>query len=112
MLTLQDFAETNDERLLQVQRGMHRQTVEQIMDGYQAEKWINPFKRQSYTDADGKAYEVLFYLTRPPRAGQRISENFLSPVIFQEERVVSIGRYPLKKLRRSACVGRTEACSK
>ena len=36
-------------------------------------------------------------------------ETDLTPVIFQESRVVAIGRYPLKKLRRSLCQQRSLA---
>lgn len=111
-LGLEDFAEANDERLLNVYVGMSRQTVERLMDGHQSGKWVNPYKRQAVVDADGKSHEVLFYLTRAPRPGQRVTENFLTPVIFQNERVVAIGRYPLKKLRRAACKTRNrEPCA-
>ena len=54
---------------------------------------------------------MLFYLTRAPRQGQRVTENLLTPVIFQNERVTAIGRYPLKKIRRAACQNRAKgAC--
>lgn len=110
-LGLDAFAEANDEKLLQVYVGMRRATVERLMDGHQSGQWINPAKRQVLTGSDGKAYEVLFYLTRAPEHGRRVTENFLTPVIFRDERVVAIGRYPLKKLRRGSCPGRGGACS-
>jgi hypothetical protein len=50
---------------------------------------------------------VLFYLTCAPRQGSA-TENFLTPVIFQNERVTVIGRYPLKKIRRAACQSRAK----
>lgn len=107
-LGLEEFTEANDEKLLSVYVGMSRQTVERLMDGHQSGKWTNPFKHQTIIDADGKKHEVLFYLTRAPRQGQRVPESFLTPVIFQNERVTAIGRYPLKKLklRRVACQSR------
>ena len=107
-LSLNDFAEANDERLLNVYPGMSRQTVERIMDGHQSGRWTNPYKQQAVTGADGKSHEVLFYLTRAPRQGQRVTENLLTPVIFQNERVTAIGRYPLKKIRRAACQSRAK----
>jgi hypothetical protein len=107
-LGLEDFAEANDEKLLNVYVGMSRPTVERLMDGHQSGKWINPYKRQTVAGADRKNHEVLFYLTRAPRPGQRVTENFLTPVIFQNERVIAIGRYPLKKLRRAACQSRNK----
>lgn len=107
-LSLNDFAEANDEKLLNVYPGMSRQTVERIMDGHQSGKWANPYKQQAVIGADGKSHEVLFYLTRAPRPGQRVTENYLTPVIFQNERVMAIGRYPLKKVRRAACQSRAK----
>jgi len=107
-LSLGDFAEANDEMLLNVYPGMSRQTVERIMDGRQSGKWTNPYKHQTVIGANGKNHEVLFYLTRAPRQGQRVTENYLTPVIFQNERVTAIGRYPLKKIRRAACQSRAK----
>jgi hypothetical protein len=42
-------------------------------------------------------------LTREPLAGRPVRENLMTPVIFQNDKVVGIGRYPLKKLRNLAC---------
>ena len=107
-LSLNDFAEANDEKLLNVYPGMSRQTVERVMDGQQSGKWTNPYKHQAVISANGTSHDVLFYLTRAPRQGQRVTENFLTPVIFQNERVTAIGRYPLKKIRRAACQSRAK----
>jgi hypothetical protein len=107
-LSLNDFAEANDEKLLNVYPGMSRQTVERIMDGHQSGTWTNPYKHQAVIGANGTSHEVLFYLTRAPRQGQRVTENLLTPVIFQNERVAAIGRYPLKKIRRAACQSRVK----
>jgi hypothetical protein len=109
---LEEFAEANDEKLLNIYVGMSRQAVERLMDGNQSGKWINPYKYQAVVSADGKKHEVLFYLTRAPRQGERVTENFLTPVIFQNDRLTAIGRYPLKKLRRAACQSRAQgSCS-
>jgi hypothetical protein len=107
-LSVNDFAEANDENLLNVYPGMTRKTVERIMDGNQSGKWTNPYKHQAISSADGTLHEVLFYLTRAPRQGQRVTENYLTPVIFQNDRVTAIGRYPLKKIRRAACQSRAK----
>jgi hypothetical protein len=107
-LSLSDFTDANDEMLLNVYPGMSRQTVARIMDGHQSGKWSNPYKQQTVANADGTSHEVLFYLTRAPRQGQRVTENFLTPVIFQNDRVTAIGRYPLKKIRRAACLSRAK----
>ena len=103
MQGLEAFAELNDEKLLYVYPGMSIAAVEHIMGGRQSGSYVNPYKRQTIATVDGKVHEVLFYLTRPPRSGRRVTESQLTPVIFLNNRVVAIGRYPLKKLRRSAC---------
>jgi hypothetical protein len=103
LMGLEEFAEANDEKLLNIYVGMSRQAVERLMDGHQSGKWINPYKHQVVVSADGKKQEILFYLTRVPQPGQRVTENFLTPVILQNDRVTAIGRYPLKKVRRAAC---------
>lgn len=103
MQGLEAFAELNDEKLLYVYPGMSMAAVERIMGGRQSGSYLNPYKRQTITTVDGKTHDVLFYLTRPPRSGRRVAENQLTPVIFVGNRVVAIGRYQLKKLRRSAC---------
>jgi len=110
VLSLDDFADRNDEHLLSVYPGMSRATVDRIMGDYRSGGWTNPYKRQIAT-AGGRTYEILFYLTRSPRAANRVSEGNMTPVIFENDRVTAIGRYPLKKLRRAVCEERGEtAC--
>lgn len=93
----------NDERLLDVYPGMGRRRVEQLMTvQYDGKPW-NPFKRETLRGRDGKAYSVVFYLTREPAPGKAITEAQLTPVIFENDKVYAIGRHPLKKLRRAAC---------
>lgn len=106
MLSLGDFVDRNDENLLNVYPGMSRAAVERIMGDYRTGTGTNPYKHQQIAAGGGKTYEVLFYLTRKPRAGYRISETSLTPVIFEDDRVSAIGRYQLKKLRRAACQAR------
>lgn len=106
MLSLGDFADHNDENLLSVYPGMSRTSVERMMGSYRTGGGTNPYKRQQIALAGGKTYEVLFYLTRKPRPGYRVSEGLMTPVIFENDRVTAIGRYPLKKLRRAACQAR------
>lgn len=96
------LAEQNDERLLEVFVGMYRKTVEGIM-GFSRQ---NPYKREVISGMDGREYEVLFYLTREPRKGKGVTERQLTPVIIRDDRAVAIGRYPLKKLRRTGTLGK------
>lgn len=97
--TLNEFADRNDIRLLEVYNGMTKKAVERIMEWHHADVWKNPYKRQTLHVADGKVYEVFFYLTRPHSKGHPITEKQLTPVIFNDGRVSAIGRYQLKKLR-------------
>jgi len=98
--TLNEFADWNDIRLLEVYNGMTKKAVERIMEWRHADGWRkNPYKRQTLHVADGKAYDVFFYLTRPPSKGHPITEKQLTPVIFNDGHVSAIGRYQLKKLR-------------
>ena len=107
-LSLEDFVERNDDNMLRIYVGMSRSTVDRIMNNYRAGAVTNPYKRQLISGTGGKVHEVLFYLTRKPRAGQRITENALTPVVLEDEHVTAIGRYPVKKLRRAACRARGE----
>ena len=108
MLNIEDFIERNDENLLHIYVGMSRVTVDRIMGSYRTGAHANPYKRQLIAGSGGQVHEVLFYLTRKPRTGQRITESVLTPVVVADERVTAIGRYPLKKLRRAACQARGE----
>jgi hypothetical protein len=99
--TLQAFADWNDSKLLDIYKGMTKVQVERVMAPNQAGKWRNPYKRQVLHSNDGRAYEVLFYFTRMPSKGRPITESQMTPVIFNEGKVFAMGRYQLKKLRRS-----------
>ena len=99
--TRQAFADWNDSKLLDIYKGMTKEQVEQVMAPNRAGKWRNPYKRQVLHSNDGKAYEVLFYFTRMPSKDHSVTESQMTPVIFNEGKVVAMGRYQLKKLRRS-----------
>jgi hypothetical protein len=102
-LTYSELATANDERLLDVVPGMTRAEVDRIMDLRRDGRPLNPARQEVLRDRDGRTYLVLFYLTREPMAGRPVRENLMTPVIFQNDKVVGIGRYPLKKLRKVAC---------
>lgn len=95
------LAARNDEKIMQVHVGMYQKTVKTIMADAR-----NPYRRQTITGADGRVYEVAFYLTREPRKGKPISDRMLTPVIFREGKVIAIGAYQYKKLQRTGSLGR------
>ncbi len=99
--TRQAFADWNDSKLLDIYKGMTKEQVEQVMAPNQEGKWRNPYKRQVLRSNNGKVYEVLFYFTRIPSKDRPITESQMTPVIFNEGKVIAMGRYQLKKLRRS-----------
>jgi hypothetical protein len=99
--TRQAFADWNDGKLLDIYKGMTKKQVEQVMAPNQADKRRNPYKRQVLRSNDGKVYEVLFYFTRMPSKGRPVTESQMTPVILSEGKVIAMGRYQLKKLRRS-----------
>lgn len=93
------FIERNDDRLLQVYVGMLQTEVERIMAVPADSAWKNPYRRERLQSGE-RIYDVWFYLTREPRAGRAVGDSELTPVILSSGKVVSLGRYPLKKLRR------------
>lgn len=103
-LSAAELAALNDERLLDVYPGLPRRVVERLMDVRQGGRPLNPFRREWLRHRDGRLYEVLYYLTRAPLKGRAVRLRDLTPVIFQDDKVHAIGHYPLKTLKRSACV--------
>lgn len=102
---LRQFIERNDDRLLQVYVGMVQTDVERIMAAPADSAWKNPYRRERLQSGE-RTYDVWFYLTREPRAGRAIADAELTPVILSSGKVVGLGRYPLKKLRRDTVSSR------
>ena len=93
------FIEANEENLLFVFVSMSKKRVTSVLNAYRAPVWSNPCKEERRVDDDGQVYEVYFYLTRKPSPPRRTGERIMTPIIFANGRVASIGRYGLKKLR-------------
>jgi len=100
-LSFREFVELNDTKLLDVYVGMSRETVDKHMSAHQTDRFANPYKRQVLRAKDGTIFEVLFYVTRAPSKGKPVTETQTTPLIFRDNKVVAIGRYQLKKLRRT-----------
>ena len=80
----------------QVERGMSKAQVERIMGAVTADKGAASgpqrktlFKKETLRGADGQSYDVLYYYT--PALGAGLIEAKLTPVVFQENRVIGIG---------------------
>lgn len=102
-LTYVELASINSERLIDVYRGMRREVVEKIMFLEHGGQAVNPQRQEWLRDGEGRVYVVVHYLTREPMRGKSLRDTNYTPVIFLDDRVTDIGRYPLKKLKRTAC---------
>ncbi len=99
-LTRDAFIYRNDERMLRVYPGMRRKTVRKILSGYRSGKWRNPCWTEKRIGRNGQIIEVEFYLVRKPTRTRPMGLRVMMPVIYDKEnRVDSISRYRLKKLR-------------
>lgn len=102
MERLSAFAALNDENLINIYIGMPQKKVKSIMGSFhRAGLLSNPYWQETIKSAAGQTYEIWFYLTREPLRKRMITERHVTPVIFKDEEVYAIGRYQLKKLRRS-----------
>ena len=97
-----EFVAHNDEKLLEVFPGMHKSELIRTMHA-EAGRWHNPYRHEMLLDRAGKAYEVFYYLMRDPE-GKPVKDRHLTPVIVQQDTVVAIGAYRLKKLKRGESI--------
>lgn len=83
----------NRATLVKVEIGMSKSQVESTMGSRAAEgedgRFENPYKREIIRGTDGQSYDVLYYYTQ--QIGERPIETGLTPVVFNEGRVVGIG---------------------
>lgn len=83
----------NRTSLAKVEIGMGKSQVESLMGSRVAEgdsgRYENPYKREIIRGTDGQSYDVLYYYTQ--QIGERTIETGLTPVVFNEGRVVGIG---------------------
>lgn len=94
------FIYRNDENLLHVYPGMKRKMVHKIMSGYRTNTWQNPCWTEKRIGQNGQIYEVEFYIVRKPTRTRPMGLRVMMPVIYdQADRVDTISRYRLKKLR-------------
>lgn len=87
------FRDKNRSNIIQIERGMTRPQVMQIM-GTNSVSGIdgtitNPYKRELIRDHNGIEYEVLYYYTE--KVGNKSREQGMTPVILRDGRVVGIG---------------------
>lgn len=87
----------NAETVKKLSVGMHQEVVMELM-GTEASKgvfmWIdNPYRTETLTGKDGKTYEVLYYYTDLKQRDDKITDDELTPLVFENGSLIGWG-YP------------------
>lgn len=87
----------NAENLKKLSVGMKKEVAVEIM-GTEPSKgvfmWIdNPYRAATLTGKDGKNYEVLYYYTDLKQRDDKITDDELTPLVFQDGKLIGWG-YP------------------
>lgn len=85
----------NTENLGKLSVGLKKQVAVEIM-GTEPSKgvfmWIdNPFRSEILAGKDGKSYEVLYYYTDLKQRDDRITDDELTPLVFQDGKLIGWG---------------------
>lgn len=96
--------DANKENLKKLSVGMEKTTALQVM-GTEPSRglfmWIdNPYRDETVTAKDGKSYEVLYYYTDMKQRDDKITDDELTPLIFQDRKLVGWGDSALQRLGR------------
>ena len=94
--------EQNTQALKRLAPGMDKGTVTQIM-GTEPSKslfmWIdNPYRTETLKGANGHTYDVLYYYTDLKERDDKITDDELTPVIFEAGKLVGWGYDTLNRL--------------
>ena len=77
--------------------GMSQATVTELMGSEPAKGlfyWVdNPVRSETLTDKDGKSYEVLYYYTDLKQRDDKITDDELTPLVFENGKLIGWG-YP------------------
>lgn len=96
------FRDANKENLKKLSVGMEKSAALQVM-GTEPSRglfmWIdNPYRDETVTAKDGKRYEVLYYYTDMKQRDDKITDDELTPLIFQDGKLVGWGDSALQRL--------------
>lgn len=96
------FRDANKENLKKLSVGMEKSAALQVM-GTEPSRglfmWIdNPYRDETVTAKDGKHYEVLYYYTDMKQRDDKITDDELTPLIFQDGKLVGWGDSALQRL--------------
>ena len=95
---LENFSHHNRSRLHLITLGMSKDDVLKAMDSNAKaimEKGIilsNPYKTETYSNAEGTTIEVLFYYTDVKEPDKNVYEEELTPVVFTKGKVSGWGK--------------------
>ena len=87
----------NTENLRKLTVGLRQEVAVEIM-GTEPSKgvfmWIdNPYRTEILTSKDGKSYEVLYYYTDLKQRDDKITDDELTPLVFEHGKLIGWG-YP------------------
>jgi|SRR3989344_493397 len=87
----------NKEYVQKLSTGMRKDVAKEIMGTDPAKglfMWIdNPYRTETLTGKDGKVYEVLYYYTDLKQRDDKITDDELTPLVFQDGNLIGWG-YP------------------
>lgn len=94
--------DANRENLKKLSIGMPKSTAMEVM-GTEPSKglfmWIdNPYRSEWVATKDGRRYEVLYYYTEIKERDDRITDDELTPLIFEDGKLVGWGYEVLRRL--------------
>lgn len=87
----------NSANIDKLSAGMSQATVMELMGQDPAKGlfyWIdNPYRSESLTGKDGKSYEVLYYYTDLKQRDDKVTDDELTPLVFENGKLIGWG-YP------------------
>lgn len=89
--------EQNTDGLKKLAVGLNKNVAMELM-GTEPSKgvfmWIdNPYRTETLTGKDGKTYEVLYYYTDLKQRDDKITDDELTPLVFEDGKLIGWG-YP------------------
>jgi hypothetical protein len=87
----------NKENVQKLSTGMSKDVAGEIMGTDPAKGlflWVdNPYRTETLTGKDGKVYEVLYYYTDLKQRDDKITDDELTPLVFEDGKLIGWG-YP------------------
>ena len=87
----------NKENVQKLSTGMSKEAAREVMGTDPAKglfQWIyNPHRTETLAGKDGKVYEVLYYYTDLKLRDDKITDDELTPLVFEDEKLIGWG-YP------------------